>query len=77
MNPRNGGPKPSPNPSRAVGASPGKMDAQDASGLHFGASTNPRKANKIIYDVTKDGPKGSQLGHGYAPSMSAPPMPPF
>jgi hypothetical protein len=48
MNPRSGGLKPSPNPSWAVGAGLGKMNTQDASGLRFGPSTCPRKANEKI-----------------------------
>jgi hypothetical protein len=51
MNPRSGG----PNPSRAAGAGLGKMDAQDASGLSFGPSTHPRKANEKIYMLEKYG----------------------
>jgi hypothetical protein len=61
MNPRSGGPKPSPNPSRAAGAGPDKMDAQDASRLYFGPSTCPRKANEKIYKLTKDGAKGLKV----------------
>jgi hypothetical protein len=52
MNPRSGG--------------PGKMDAQDASGLRFGPSTCPRKANEKIYKLKKDGDEGTQPGCGYA-----------
>jgi hypothetical protein len=66
MNPRSGDPKPSPNPSRAVGAGPGKMDAQDASALRFGPSTRPQKANKKIYVIAKDGPEGAEPGCGRA-----------
>jgi hypothetical protein len=42
------------------------MDAQDASGLRFGPSTLPRKANEKIYMLKKDGPKEGQLGCGRA-----------
>jgi hypothetical protein len=59
MNPRSGGPKPNLNPSRPTGAGPGKMDTIDASGLRFGPSNSPPKANKKIYVVTKDGPEGA------------------
>jgi hypothetical protein len=72
MNPRSGGPKLSPNPSRAAGAGLGKIDAQYASGLRFEPSTYPRKANEKIYKLTKDMPKGAQPGHGCTPGAAAP-----
>jgi hypothetical protein len=76
MNLRSGGPKPSLNPSWAAGAGLGKMDAQHASGLRFGPSTHPQKANKKIYVVAKDGPEGAQLGHRNAHGAAAPPQTP-
>ena len=72
MNPRSGGPKPSPNPSRAAGAGSSKMDAQDAYGLRFGASTCPRKANENIYKLTKDGAEGVQPVRRRAPGAATP-----
>jgi hypothetical protein len=45
------------------------MDAQDASGLCFGPSTCPRKANEKIYKLTKDGAKGHTPGMAALPSL--------
>jgi hypothetical protein len=71
MNPYSGGSKPNPNPSRAVGASPGKMDAQDASRLRFGPSTS-RKDNKKIYKLTKYGAIWARFGCGRGLGLAAP-----
>jgi hypothetical protein len=76
MSPRSEGPKSSSNPSQAIGAGPGKMVAQDASGLHFGRSTYPRKVNWKIYLLTKDGVKRAQPGCGHTPGVATPVWPP-
>jgi hypothetical protein len=72
MNPRSGGPKPNPNPSRAAGAGSGKMGTQDASGLRFGPSTCPWKANEKIYKLTKYGAIWARFVCGRGPGMAAP-----
>jgi hypothetical protein len=52
------------------------MDVQDASGLRFGPSTRPQKANEKIYVVAKDGHEGAQPGRGCAPGVAVPLQPP-
>jgi hypothetical protein len=76
-NPRSGGQKPSPTSSRAAGAGPGKMDAQDASRLRFGPTTRPRKANKKIYMLTKYGPIWTKFGHTCARGVGTPLLAPL